>query len=414
MNNLNKDLGLYIHIPFCEKKCDYCDFLSAPATKEAKKRYVEALLIEIESYRNQLTKYTVPTIFFGGGTPSCIEAEDILRVMDKIRDVFYLDTKRLEATIEMNPGTLTKEKLLLYKEAGINRLSIGLQSVNNEELKLLGRIHSYEEFLDNYLLARELGFTNINIDLMSALPGQTLSSWENTLTKIVNLKPEHISAYSLIIEEGTKFFETYKEGAKDSIKLPSEEVERKIYYRTEEILEENGYHRYEITNYAKPGYECAHNSSYWKGTEYLGLGLGASSLMNGIRFSKEKDMNRYLKRIEQFKERDAKQSDYSAENSSSHNFTEHRIFDLIGLSMDINVLSDNDKMEEFMFLGLRMCEGVSKEEFEKRFIRKIEDVYGKVLNRLEAQGLVKNEENRIKLTRLGIDVSNVVLSEFLL
>jgi oxygen-independent coproporphyrinogen-3 oxidase len=285
-NKQTRELGIYIHIPFCVKKCAYCDFLSAPATEEMKQEYINALLTEIKSYSGNTKEYIVPNIFFGGGTPSCISADAVLSIMEAIREVFAVDIERLEATIEVNPGTVTRDKLEQYKNAGINRLSFGLQSTNDEELKLLGRIHTFEQFLENYHLARELGFHNINIDLMSALPGQTLSSWENTLETVLKLKPEHISAYSLIIEEGTQFYDLYRPGTKGAAELPDEDTDRLMYQRTKEILELNGYRRYEISNYAKPGFECRHNSSYWIGTDYLGVGLGASSLLYSMQIRK--------------------------------------------------------------------------------------------------------------------------------
>lgn len=405
-----RDLGLYIHIPFCMKKCDYCDFLSAAATDEVKKEYFEALLTEINSYSGRTGDYLVPTIFFGGGTPSCVEAGYIREIMETVDRIFRMDTDRLEATIEVNPGTATKEKLQIYKEAGINRLSFGLQSVNNEELALLGRIHSYEQFRDNYLLARELGFANINIDLMSALPGQTLSSWENTLNTVISLQPEHISAYSLIIEEGTKFFDRYQEGNPGFRDLPDEDTDRLIYHRTKEILELNHYHRYEISNYAKSGFECRHNSSYWIGTEYLGIGLGASSLLNGARFSNLQGIKQYIQLCKEFKHyKKQKNLDNIPEKP-----TPEIMSDFIGIRQDDVYLTIDQRMEEFMFLGLRMCLGISRKAFKMRFRQEIESVYGDVLKRFLKDGLIEINGDQIKLTGYGIDVSNTVLSEFLL
>jgi oxygen-independent coproporphyrinogen-3 oxidase len=382
-----RELGLYIHIPFCVKKCDYCDFLSAPASDELKSEYVEALIKEISSYRGRTSGYRVQTIFFGGGTPSCIAAEDIARVMTKLRQVFIINEERLEATIEVNPGTTTVEKLTTYQRVGINRLSFGLQSTDNKELKCLGRIHTYEEFKSNYQLARELGFTNINIDLMSALPGQTLSSWEKTLNTVAQLKPEHISAYSLIIEEGTEFYHRYRPGTVGEAELPDEETDRNIYYKTKELLEQFGYHRYEISNYAKPGYESRHNNSYWIGTEYLGLGLGAASLLAGVRFSNVSDIKEYIALC--------------------------NTRDEIGLRRELVQLTKEQRMEEFMFLGLRRCEGISSKEFKKRFSADITTIYGKVLIDLEQKKLIAISGDNIRLTDYGVDISNVVLSEFL-
>jgi len=324
--------------------------------------------------------------------------------MDTINQVFCIDFSKLEATIEVNPGTLTKEKLLCYRKAGINRLSFGLQSANNQELQLLGRIHSYDHFVENYHLARELGFQNINIDLMSALPGQTLATWEHTVDTIAALEPEHISAYSLIIEEGTKFYERYQESSPYYKELPDEDTDRQIYYRTKELLEGYGYHRYEISNYAKEGYECRHNCSYWIGTEYLGLGLGAASLLDGARFSNIKHMEQYLQRCVIYQNND---------QCTRSNPTDG-IQTPLGFRENEEKLTTQQRMEEFMFLGLRLCSGVSKEDFSKRFDVKIEDIYEKLLLQLKAKGLLNMIGDRIHLTDYGIDISNSVLSNFLL
>ena len=405
-----KDLGLYIHIPFCVKKCDYCDFLSAPGTEQNKKDYVEALLTEIRSYEGRTGAYQVPTIFFGGGTPSCIDPEDINRIMQEIRRVFSIRNKDPEITIEVNPGTITRQKLLCYQNAGINRISFGLQSTDNNELVRLGRIHSYEEFLNNYELARSLGFHNINVDLMSALPGQTLASWEKTLRTIADLKPEHISAYSLIIEEGTAFFDRYRPGSPEEKELPNEDLDREIYARTKQILEEYGYHRYEISNYAKSGYECRHNDSYWIGTDYLGLGLGASSLLNGARFCNMHDIKQYILACNTYKNRRIMTN---IEDNSVQNVILLQD-DLLRIRRDWTELTLEDQMEEFMFLGLRRCEGIRKSTFFQRFEKDINEVYGAVLQQLQQQKLIEIEEEWIKLTEFGIDISNTVLSVFLL
>ena len=410
MENTIRDLGIYIHIPFCVKKCDYCDFLSAPATDEIKSKYFDSVITEIESYRGKAEEYIVPTIFFGGGTPSCVDEVYISRILESINKVFCIDRMRLEATIEVNPGTITRDKLIAYKEAGINRLSFGLQSANDRELLLLGRIHSYKQFEENYHLAREVGFQNINIDLMSALPGQTLESWEHTLNTVIDLKPEHVSAYSLIIEEGTKFYDRYNSTSFDAKELPDEETDRLIYHRTKEILELNGYHRYEISNYAKDGYECRHNSSYWIGTDYLGVGLGASSLLNDARFSNLQYIKQYIQKCEAYKS-------YNIENINEdiNKANQSAMWDdTIGLHRDFEQLTQSQKMEEYMFLGLRMCAGVSKTGFFQRFNIKMESIYGKVLQQLKENNLLIINEDQILLTEYGIDVSNSVLSVFLL
>lgn len=387
MMNKKKDLELYIHIPFCIKKCNYCDFLSGSLNPERIQSYKETLLMEIDNYSmNHLYSwkdYLVTTIFIGGGTPSSIEASYIKEILDRIRGVFSIaEKKEIEITIEANPGTLSKEKLLIYKEAGINRLSMGLQSAQDSELKELGRIHTFTDFLNNYALARECGFQNINIDLMSALPGQTIASWEDTLNKVLDLEPEHISAYSLIIEEGTPFYMRYH-GHKEL--LPDEESERQMYYQTSNMLKQRGYERYEISNYAKKGFACRHNLGYWERTSYLGLGLGAASLIEEKRFVNPLTQEEYKTYV----------------NQGSHHSA-------------VEVLNKKEQMEEFMFLGLRKTEGIKPMDFLKYFMQPIDEIYGETIQLLIEQGLLYKTNTRILLTDFGIDVSNHVLSKFLL
>lgn len=378
-----QDLEVYIHIPFCVKKCNYCDFLSFEKYDEF---YVPALIKEIEhvSIEGEDGKdYIVRSIFIGGGTPSILNGDCIEEILQCLYNRFEVDTNA-EITIEANPGTVDQRKLEKYKAAGINRISFGLQSTNNCELNELGRIHTYEQFLENYQLARQVGFNNINVDLMSAIPGQTVESWNDVLRNIVKLAPEHISAYSLIIEEGTRFYEKYR---KDDTGLPSEEAERQMYYNTKKILEEAGYYRYEISNYSKPGYECRHNIGYWQGVNYIGFGLGASSYVNHTRFSNEKDMNEYLKAVE------------------NH---------CRNLHQEVNSLTIREEMEEFMFLGLRMIEGVSVKEFEEKFHMDFVTIYGESVNKMIEKALLEMNGDKVLLTQKGIDLSNQVLSEFLL
>lgn len=362
-----KPLELYLHIPFCIQKCNYCDFLSAPSCAGERKVYVESLCQKIRSYKDLAKAYHVVSIFVGGGTPSLLIPEQIEQIFEAVRETFVIDSDA-EISLEANPGTVTEEKLQAYRNCGINRLSIGLQSAKDRELKRLGRIHTYEEFLWTYELARKAGFSNINVDLMSGIPLQTLEDWEETLREVARLKPEHISAYSLIVEEGTPFYERYGNG-KHQEELPDEETERKMYYRTREILESYGYHRYEISNYARPGYECRHNLGYWNRTEYLGIGTGAASLIREERWN-EGEIPEKLDRKAQ--------------------------------------------MEETMFLGLRTMKGVSKAEFAKTYQQTMESVYGKVLEEMQKKGLLLVEEDQVYLTDAGIDVSNYVMSEFLL
>lgn len=372
-----KELELYIHIPFCVKKCAYCDFLSGPASLETRREYVQLLCEEIRTAKAYSQGYEVTTIFFGGGTPSILTGEQVTKIMKTVRETFLI-RKNAEITLEMNPGTVTEEKLMAYKVAGINRLSIGLQSVHNEELQMLGRIHTFEEFMETYRMARMIGFENINVDLISAIPGQTVASWEETLKTVIALEPEHISAYSLIVEPGTLFYEKYGESGEG---LPSEEEEREIYWRTKQIMEEAGHHRYEISNYAKRGRECEHNKGYWKRTPYLGFGIGAATLFEEKRYSNSEEMERWKVTFEE---------KFSGE-----------------------ALSQKEQMEEFLFLGLRMMEGISKLEFAEHFHKNIEEIYGKQMEKLVQLDLLENCEERLRLTDKGIDVSNMVFVEFM-
>lgn len=393
-----EELSLYIHIPFCVRKCGYCDFLSAPADEKARDRYVQALLMEIERYRETETAdRKIKTLYIGGGTPSILSVDQLDRIIQKIKCTFnFYDD--IEASMEMNPGTASKEKCRALYQMGINRLSIGLQSTNDKELKTLGRIHSYEDFLNTYAWCREAGFQNINVDLMAALPYQTVESYTTGLRKIIRLAPEHISAYSLILEEGTPFYQKYNSGC---YPLPDEEQERLMYRETEQILAQAGYERYEISNYAKKGYACRHNLVYWQGGDYLGLGLGSSSYMDDVRFHNTTDLDTYVNQGAYVEDREE--------------------------------LSVQAKMQEFMFLGLRVMAGVSGTEFEKRFGKTMEDVYGDVLRKHEEEGLLQIERKedrkeaaaaepakgktnieKVMLTTKGVDVSNYVFADFLL
>ena len=376
-NNRRIPLELYVHIPFCVRKCQYCDFLSGPSDEETKDRYIEALLKEIRAAEHT-EDYEIVSVFIGGGTPSALKAEAIASIMRTLQEQFFF-CEDAEVTIEANPGTVDLKKLTIYRNVGINRLSLGLQSTDAEELKLLGRIHSYEEFLKSYEWAREVGFSNINIDLMFAIPGQTGEAWRQHLYQVAELNPEHISAYSLIIEEGTQF-------AEQNLELPDEHTEYQMYEDTAEILERYGYRQYEISNYAKQGYMCRHNAGYWQRREYLGFGLGASSLYGGMRFSNTHQMQEYLK--------------------ESRNPDQIR--------QDVTVLSRNERIEEFMFLGLRMTEGISEKKFEENFDVRLMDVYGDILQKYEETGFMEHIETKWRLTRKGIHVSNHILADFLL
>ena len=383
-----KRLGIYVHIPFCAKKCNYCDFYSLASGEDEKKAYVEALKREIrEVSKNVNDEYRVYTIYFGGGTPSIIKADYIKEVLDEIRAGFklYEDGFFPEITIECNPKTVDMEKLLVYKEAGINRISLGLQSTDDDELRLLGRIHTYEDFLDSYDMVRNSGFTNVNIDLMSAIPKQKITTYEKSLDELIRLNPEHISSYSLIIEEGTHFYKKYSENAPFVKDLPSEDEDRAMYELTAAKLKEAGYKRYEISNYAKKGYHSRHNTSYWERIPYLGFGVGASSLFDNERYDNVGNLKDYIK---------------SAGISD--------------IRRNITKLSLEDEMSEFMFLGLRLIDGISKQTFTKIFTFTVEEIFGDIIKKHINNELLIDNGDFLKLSDRGLDISNYVLSDFLL
>ena len=374
-----KKIGLYIHIPFCVSKCRYCDFLSMPYDYDVREQYTMSLCKEIERFAKEYAdEYVVNSVFFGGGTPSILEPELFEKIISTVRDNFKMNTDS-EITIECNPGTVTYDKLGTYKENGVNRISFGLQSANDSELKALGRIHTFSDFIESYDNALKAGFNNINVDIMSALPSQGVEGYRNTLEKVLSLDIKHISAYSLIIEEGTPFFEMNEKGL---LKLPSEEDERQMYYMTEELLAKNGFHRYEISNYARDGYECRHNKIYWERGEYVGFGLGAASLISDIRYSNTRDMKEYLE-------------DFSSGRENE-------------------ILSLEDKMSEFMFLGLRMTKGIEISEFERQFKSDIYDIFGSEIKKHVGNGLLVEKEGRLMLTGKGFDLSNYVFADFYL
>jgi len=377
---MEKKLSVYVHIPFCKQKCLYCDFLSAPAAKQEQEVYVKALVREIEKEAPKYKNYIVDTIFFGGGTPSLLEPKEMSLLMKTLKENYRVE-KDAEITMECNPATADYEKLLSFRKKGVNRISIGLQTADNEQLKCLGRIHSYEEFLVTYENARKAGFENINVDVMQAIPGQDIDSCMDTLVKVVELKPEHISAYSLIVEEGTPF-------ANMELDLPKEDAEREMYYATRSYLTRQGYKQYEISNYAREGYACAHNIAYWTGKDYVGFGIGAASYVKGVRFTNISDRETYVKCMLE---------DKQTENIRS----------------EVQKLSQEEKMEEFMFLGLRMIQGVSEEEFKKRFGVSLKSKYEKVLKKHMEEYLISYQDKRYALTPIGIDVSNYVMADYL-
>ena len=408
------NLELYIHMPFCVKKCEYCDFLSFPADTNTQIKYVHALLNEIRFYGEKMSGFRVSTIYIGGGTPSWLEPELVTAVMEQIYKSFrvYEDA---EISIECNPGTVTAAKLQAYRRAGINRLSIGLQSTNNTELKTLGRIHTYEQFLKTYELARNEGFTNINVDLMRGLPHQSAESFADTLQRVIRLKPEHISAYSLIIEKGTPFYEKYKfdmvrqEAGMKTEELPTEDDTYKMLKLTQRVLAKAGYERYEISNYAKPGYACRHNVGYWTRENYLGLGLGAASLIDNVRYSNTRELYEY---IEICRELTFLPPEVFAPEEGMD--APERGWFGSNLHTEAAVVNRKAQMEEFMFLGLRMTEGISRNEFETNFGMPIEAAYVQVLPDLQAQKLIEKREGRVYLTDRGMDVANYVMAQFLL
>ena len=383
-----KELEIYIHIPFCIKKCSYCDFLSAPAAEQTVESYMAALFAEIEGKSGKYRDRRVVSVFIGGGTPSRLTGEQMGQLMACIRRHFFLDPAA-EITTEVNPGTVSEEKLRTFRKAGINRLSIGMQSAQDEELRELGRIHDFAGFLEAYEAAVQAGYTNINVDVMSGLPGQTLESLRDTLGKLLALRPmpQHVSAYSLIVEEGTPFAAMAERG---ELPLPEEETERAMYEETIEVLAKYGFHRYEISNYARDGYECRHNVGYWIRRDYLGFGIGAASLIDNVRFQNEKSLGAYLAHPLESREEE-------------------------------QTLTVQDRMEETMFLGLRLTRGVSCVDFAEQYGRTVEEVYGEVIARNVADGLLtvtERKENQKKdrflaLTKRGLDLSNYVMAQFL-
>lgn len=373
--------GIYVHVPFCIKKCNYCDFNSFKLNREDKKNYIEGIIAEMKLYSKQFDKDCFSTVFIGGGTPSILESEELKLLIDNIHSNFNISDDA-EISIEANPGTLTSEKLKTLYLSGVNRLSMGLQSSDKKHLESLGRIHSYEEFKKNFEIAREVGFENINVDLMFSLPNQTFEEWQQTLKDVVKLNPTHISAYSLIIEDGTVFGKLYDEG---KLELSDEELYLKMYYYTRSYLKENGYNQYEISNYAKNKKECKHNVLYWKCGNYLGIGPGSHSYLNEKRFSNYKDIKTYCEKL--------KKSELPIEN--------------------IEKLDKQDMMEEKVIMGLRMNEGINLKKFNKRFEIDFMKIYKSEVESLENKGLIKLDDSKICLTNRGIDISNKVFIEFL-
>lgn len=405
-----KEIGLYIHIPFCKHKCYYCDFVSYANKKKFFKKYVECVKKEIGKYarENRIMsehglepKYVIKTIYIGGGTPSLIDEEYIEDILKSIRENFEITSNleenyeaqdekiknynsQIETTIEVNPGTVTKEKLQKYLECGINRLSIGLQAVQDNLLKEIGRIHTFEDFQNVYKCAREVGFENINVDLMIGLPNQTLDDVKESTKKVMDLKPEHISVYSLILEENTKLEDMVIKG---KLELPDDEIERKMYWYVKKALEKHKYIHYEISNFARPGFESKHNSDCWNQNEYIGIGAAASSFMNNARYENTSDLEEYISNIE---------NDKPSKNIQLQ-----------------ELLDDESKIDEYMMLSLRKISGVNISEFKRKFNQNPIIRYNKILGKLIKEELIEIDGNNIRLSSKGIDLANLVWEEFI-
>ena len=374
-----KDIGIYIHIPFCMHKCYYCDFVSFAGKEEKVEDYINSLIKEIEN--TNLSKYKAQTVYIGGGTPSVINSKYIAKILEKLKPIISPSS---EITIEVNPGTVDKEKLEEYKKIGINRLSIGLQSTNDELLKEIGRIHNYQEFLDVYKLSRKIGFKNINVDLMLGLPKQSLKMLEETVSKIIELNPEHISVYSLILEEKTLLWEMIEN---KKLKLPSENLERKMYWKVKEMLEQQGYKHYEISNFAKEGYKSRHNSDCWEQKEYIGFGTSAHSYLNSKRTSNTTNLGEYI------------------DNINNGEFEKNVIIH--------EIQTKEDTRKEYMLLGLRKIDGVNISEYKNKFGGNPIEEYHMELDKLVKEKLIEIDGDNIKLTNRGLDLANIVWEEFI-
>ena len=384
-----KELGIYIHIPFCKQKCYYCDFVSFSNKEEYIEKYVETLKREIDGY--DLSNYNITTIYIGGGTPSRIPSEKIQEILEKIRQKISGNQTKwedIEITIELNPGTVDEEKIKKYKEIGINRLSIGLQSTNNKLLKEIGRIHTFEDFKNTYNLVKKVGFENINVDLMIGLPNQTISDVKESLNEIIKLNPTHVSVYSLIVEENTKMEKLINN---KELQLPDEELERQMYWYVKNTLELNGYNHYEISNFAKKGKESKHNLNCWEQKEYIGLGLAAYSYLNGIRYGNTSDIEKYI---------------------NVQDFLNRSELEESGIRVVDEVQSLEDKRKEYMLLGLRKIDGVSIKKFKEKFVENPIFLFRKELEKLVNEKLISIDGDCIRLTNKGLDLANIVWEEF--
>lgn len=374
---MKKDISLYIHIPFCKQKCAYCDFNSCSGMDKYMVDYAKALSKEMDT----LQGYSFKTVFIGGGTPTYMSLEGWKYIAESFSKLKL--EKGAEITVEGNPGTFDREKLIFLKKMGVNRLSIGLQAWQNSHLRKLGRIHSVEDFVSGYNLARDVGFENINVDLMFGLPEQSMEQWKETLEKVVELNPEHLSCYGLIVEEATLFYRLNEE---NKLPLPSEDLERQMYGYTVEYLGDHGFMQYEISNYSKPGKECKHNLVYWNLGEYIGCGTAAHSYTDSKRYSNEEDIKKYI---------------YKSNKNEC-------------LVVETYENSAEDNIEEFIFMGLRKMQGISKTDFSRRFQCSFESIYEQVFSKHIKNGNLINEGDMVYFSEGGISISNSVLSDFIL
>ena len=397
-------MELYVHIPFCMRKCAYCDFLSGEYDAETRKAYTDALCTEIKLCASILRDRRIETIYIGGGTPSWLELPLLSQIMDTVNSEFIIDPKA-EVTIEVNPGTAAAEHFHTYKSLGINRISIGLQSANDDELRLLGRVHDFNRFLHTFEFARNEGFSDINVDIMTGLPFQTPATLTDTIRRVARLVPSHISAYALMIEEGTPFYDRYKFDAvkqhagMPTEELPNEDEEYELSKCAQRELEGVGYKRYEISNYARDGYECRHNLGYWRRVPYLGVGLGAASLIGEERFSDLRDIYAYI--------------DAAKKVSDIYYSGDERDIAATPFVAGRQTLSRREQMDEFFYLGLRQTKGVWRRDFVEMFGMDPEPIYGEAIERLKDEELLKTKEGRFWLTEKGLDLSNYALAQFL-
>ena len=410
----NKELGIYIHIPFCQHKCDYCDFISFSNKQDFIENYVEAVKKEINNYfkdKTLLETYTVTTIYIGGGTPSYINSKYICEIMHVLEENLKENMVKLEdmeITIEVNPGTVNKEKLEQYRKAKINRLSIGLQSTHNEMLKQIGRIHTYEQFLETYQMAKAVGFDNINVDLMIGLPNQTIENIKNSLNQVIQLHPTHISVYSLIVEEGTVMARKIEN---HQLQEMDEELERNMYWYVKNTLELNGYTHYEISNFAKEGKESKHNLNCWRQKEYIGIGLAAHSYLNYVRYTNTSEMEQYITRMNHLNERIVNNILELSNNKGKTSLEENE--KNIETAYEIEEIQDvEDRKKEYMLLGLRTINGVQISNFKEKYIDNPIFLYKKQLEKLVEENLIVINGDDIKLTNKGLDLANLVWEEF--